>query len=164
MTKSDVRLDRDLAFHYSSWRAERIAWWGILLILGAALFGLFGEGFLSHKQLRTADGSIVLDYNQFAQVSADTILNLSLQFQELQGPRRLWINRSYLDHFDIKQVTPNPSAMELSGDGWLYTFGTSQSGKFFPIRVILNPRHAGRLSGWVNSEGRALCVQQFVYP
>jgi hypothetical protein len=164
MAKSDVRLDGDLAFHSWSWRVERIAWLGMLLILAAALFGLFGGGLLSHRQLRTADGSMVLEYDRFGQVSADTILNLSLQFQGLPGPRNVWINRSYLDHFDIRQVTPNPGAMELSRDGWLYTFASSQAGESFPIRVILTPRHTGRFSGCVNSVGRALCFQQFVYP
>jgi len=164
MAKSDVRLDRHLAFHSWSWRVERFAWWGMLLILAAAVCGLFGDGLLSRRQLRTADGSMVLEYDRFGQVSADTILNLSLQFRELPGPHNVWIQRSYLDHFDIKQVTPNPRVTELSGDGWLYTFAPSQAGESFPIRAILNPRHAGRFSGCINSEGRALCFQQFVYP
>ena len=92
MAKSDVKFDGDLAFHSLSWRVERIAWLGMLLILVAALFGLFGDGLLSHRQLRTADGSMVLEYDRFGQVSADTILSLSLQFREFPAPEMFGSN------------------------------------------------------------------------
>jgi len=165
MAKSDVTLDRDLAFHSWSWRVERTARWVMVLILVSALLGLFGDGLLSRRQVRTADGSLVLEYGRFGQVSSDTVLNLSLQFREPQRPCNVWIQRSYLDHFEIKRIIPSPSAMELSKEGFLYTFASPQACEAsLPIRVILNPRRAGGLDGCVNSESRSLCFQQFIYP
>ena len=136
----------------------------MLLILVAALLGLFGHGLLSQRQLRADDGSLALEYDRFGQVSADTVVTISLHPRNLQHPCNLWINRSYLDRFEIKQVIPSPRAMELSSDGWLYTFGPSQAAEPFPIQLLLIPRHAGEVEGCVNSGGRTLCFRQFVYP
>jgi hypothetical protein len=164
MATSAASLEHDPAFHQWSWRVEWTAWVLMLLILVAALLGLFGPGLFGHKHLRADDGSLALEYDRFGQVSADTVVNISLQPRKLQHPYNLWINRSYLDTFEIKQIIPSPRAMELSSDGWLYTFGPGQAGEPFPIRLFLIPRHAGVVEGCVNSGGRTLCFRQFVYP
>jgi len=157
-------LEQDSAFHRWVWRLERIAWGFMLLIVVAALLGLFGRGLLSHGHLHAADGSLDLRYDRFVQVSSETVIDISIPARESRLCS-LWINRSYFDRVEIKQMIPNPRALELSGDGWLYTFGPGPAGKALPVRLLIVPRQAGGMEGCVNTGGRTtLCFQQFVYP
>ncbi|HEU4742787.1 MAG TPA: hypothetical protein VFS50_14435 [Meiothermus sp.] len=163
----DVRELEDpakLEFQRRQWRAQRVAWGILVVLVLAALLGLFGPGVLSGVETATGDGALRAEYHRFVRYEDPT--RLELQVRPTGGEElRIWLSREYVQGSGIQQVVPQPESVEAGPDRYTYVFRLENPSGPVSISYELMPVRMGRLGGQVGLEGReAVQVGQFVYP
>ncbi|WP_051935415.1 hypothetical protein [Deinococcus sp. YIM 77859] len=165
---SDLDITQDLEFHRRELRAEKIGWLLMLLVVVAALLGVFGSGPLSKGQVRAAGGALSAEYPRFARYLAPAELRLTFDPAAVQeGALHVWLSREFLDEVQVEAITPEPDAQQLEGDRLTYTFGARNTGE--PVEVVFQLRMAdiGRLPGRVgltNTTAEELRFNTLIYP
>lgn len=163
----DLDLEQDLSFHRRELRAERVGWGLMLLVVVAALLGLFGSGPLSWGQTQSADGQLEVEYDRFARDLAPTELRLTLHPDPAQGEEvRVWLSRDFLQRVQLQQITPEPQSVETGPGRLTYTFPAAPAGS--PVRVVFRgqTQGSGLLRGNAGLPGTAAEVRfsTFIYP
>ena len=162
-----LELEDDPAFQRHLWAVERAGWAGICLLLLAALLGLFGAaGPLADATAASADGGLRLRYARFARHSAATALEVELGPTVTTGEHvRVAIDRAFLDGVEVRDVLPEPEAVELGDEELVYVFSVADPGRALVVTFALEPRRYGPQRGWVALPGgERLAFAQFVYP
>lgn len=132
---------------------------GAVLIAAAA--GLFGNGWLSEREVGAGD-SFMVRYPRFAR--AHSPFELGVDWVLRQQEAALSISRAYLDDFEIAEIHPTPSAVTAGPDRIYYTFRASDPHAHVGVTFTLRPKHGGRFSGSVGSRDASVEVRQLVYP
>ncbi|EYB68527.1 hypothetical protein DEIPH_ctg021orf0038 [Deinococcus phoenicis] len=169
----DLEIRQDLEFHRREVRAENVGWAVMLLILLAALLGLFGSGPLSKATAQAAGGGLTVKYNRFARYLAPAELTLTFSPDSIQeGGLHVWLSREFLQHVQIQQITPEPDSVQLEGQRLTYTFKALKTGQpqqvvfQLEMQAIGTLKGAAGLAGTSAQAGQAEEVQfsSFIYP
>jgi hypothetical protein len=155
-----AEIGEDAAFQRRMWRAERIGWAVVALILLAALTGVFSGGLLGRATASGA-GGLSVDYDRFARYGAPTTILVRLD-REAGGEARLRLSRSLLEAFAIERVRPRPEAEGSVADGLELRVRLDRGGV-----LELSGKAEGRLlvNGEIAVEGEAPArLQWFIWP
>lgn len=159
-----LEIAQDLNFQRKEWRVQRIGWVVIALIALAALLGLTGSGLLARATV--GEGPLQLTYSRFDRLEAPTTLEARIAADAVSGEQvELWIDRSYLEDFQLQTIVPEPEEVRSDGDGLIYVFGVDEPGQ--PVTVTFDLRHTtfGPKSGQVGLANEpSLDFSQFVFP
>ncbi len=157
----DLEIGQDLDFQRRSWRVQRGAWLAMLLIVIAALLGLFGgEGVLNQAVLGDSGDALRVEYHQFDRVLDQTHLRL-----EVSGAGRLWIANSYLEHLLIEAIVPEPVQMIAGDERTTLVFELAEAEPFGAVVIYYKPQRVGLVSGQIGVDGGVTyAFQQFIYP
>ena len=159
-----LEIKIDPVFQQRSWRAERMAWMVIAVLLLAALLGLFGDGVFSHAKAVDASGALEVEYERLARASAPLRLQLRAWAPQA-GEVQVWLSRAYLDEMCVEAISPLPEQVEATADQLIYRFRTPSAGTRLNIIFQLTPQHAGRLSGQAGmAAGAQVNFHSFIYP
>src|SRR4051812_25622561 len=125
----DMEISHDLGFHQRAWTVQRVGW-GILALLGvAALLGLLGSGPLAHGAAGSRSGPLWLEYDRFAHVEADSMLQVHMDPGPGNGgAAALAVSRDYFDHVQLEEVAPPPLRVELGPHQLTYVFAVADAG------------------------------------
>ncbi len=127
---------------------------------GAAA-GLFGNGPLSARQASERD--LTVHYPRFSRAQAPLVL--AVEWLPQQQDAELWIERAYLERFQIDEILPSPTAVSVDEDRVYYTFRAREPAARVGARFRLKPEHGGMISGRIGSDRElAIEVRQFVFP
>ncbi len=150
----------DLEFQNWQWRFERLIWFGMLVLILAALAGLFGSGPLSARTLENK--TLHLDYDFFLRYNTPSELRVQLR-ADRQHKASLSLNKSFLQDIDLESVAPEPRQVQVRGSETDFEFVAFDD---LEVRFQFRPMRAGALSGVLGSESPAgsLGFSQFVYP
>ena len=162
MPHPSLDLDEHMPFQRRSWRAQRIAWVAMALILLAALLGAFGRGPLSDARAASDDGSLSVRYDRIARNQAP--LELRVRFADRwSGPTTLWVSTDYLERLRVKAITPEPAAQEAAPDRLRLVFDLARGGE---VLVRFETEGAGVLRAAIGIEGTPTTVsfRQTVLP
>ncbi len=110
-------------------------------------------------------GPLRLEYSRFVRYRAPEVLTVQVDPGVSGETLQLWVDRAYLEDFELQQIVPAPDQTRLLPDRILYEF-QAQPGDG-PLRVTfqLRPQAAGSRSGRVGLEGGdTVTFRQFVYP
>lgn len=151
-----LEINQDLIFQQRQWRAQRVGWVVLALVLFAALLGLLGDGWLSHR--RVSGGQVGLEYDYFLHRKKQTELHFSIPARSEQT--EVEFDKAYLENFQVEAVTPEPSRTSLTATGYLYSFDGNGATPVFH----LIPQRSGRVGGQIKVNGTPLDMRQFVYP
>ncbi|HEV7859212.1 MAG TPA: hypothetical protein VGO91_11390 [Pyrinomonadaceae bacterium] len=165
--REEIEIDEDMEFERRSWRWQRVGWGVILLILLAALLGLFGTGWLDRAVAGQPGSQLWLEYNRFGRLQAETSrLEVHLgPGTGANGKVRIWLNHEYMQGVRVTSVTPEPESVEAGPERFTYVFNVPDSSQQTLIIFRLEPDKMGRLKGEVGLEGGAsLGFKQFIYP
>jgi hypothetical protein len=159
-----MEIAQDLAFQQREWRVQRAAWVVVLLVLIAALAGLFGGGPLS--QGKVVSGSLALAYPRFARERAPAALEIEVGADTaVAGEIPLWLNRAFLDKVDVERIVPEPAAMEAESDRVIYRFAVANPRQPATITFDIQPHEPGRTMGRVGLvDGAEVAFDQVIYP
>lgn len=162
----DLEVDQDLPFERRAWRLQRVGWALILLVAAAALTGLFGAGPLSRRTTGSAGGGLLVEYDRFARVNADSRLRAFVVLPPgAAGAVRLWLDRAYLAVVDVEQVTPQPDLVEAAPDRVTYVFRLARAEGPVEVTFRLTPREFGWHTARLGVEGGDQAdFRQLVYP
>jgi hypothetical protein len=160
MASPPSRFERTRCFR-RGWVFERVGWIAMAAVLLATAAGLFGNGWLSEREVSAGD-SFMVRYPRFAR--AHSPFDLGVDWVLPQQEAALSISRSYLDGFEIAEIRPAPSAVTAGPDRTYYTFRTSEPHAHVGVTFTLRPKHGGRFSGTVGSRDAEVEVRQLVYP
>jgi hypothetical protein len=162
-----LEIEQDLAFERKSWRAERAGRYAVLLILLAALAGLAGRGPLSAAKTGGPGLGMELSYQRFERLHVPTKVEMVLYpAQPPDAVMSVWIQRAYLDAFDVQRVFPEPARAVVGPRHVRYDFTPLTPGEPLAVAIALEPKRPGPVRGrWGLEPGpRSVGIQQFVYP
>ena len=163
----DLEIGQDLEFQRREWTVERIGWAAMAVIILMALLGLFGTGPLNNTSIESQDGLLRVDYDRFARRKAPTLpLKVYIESSAAQdGEAHLWLDRNYLEGFDIHRITPQPDSVIADQDRLTYVFELGEQGQLIQVTFLLQPEQLGVISGQIGLEGaQGVEVSHFAYP
>lgn len=159
-----LQVGQDLRFQQLSWRLHRVGWCLMLLLVVAALVGVFGSGPLSRSTI--AEGRLTIEYSRFARLEAPT--EITVRAAPTSGSTntlRLFVDREYLKSLQIKQITPEPKLVKLAGDHLTFEWEVAEIGEGAEVTFRLEPSRFGRLQASFGLDAEEpLQITQFVYP
>lgn len=154
-------LEKQLRFHRSEWRVERIGWAFVALFLVLAFAGLFGGGPLSHASAQAATGRI--EYERFVRDGSPSELVITPAGGAAQGVSRVAITAEYLEAFRVESITPEPTTVRMAGGQLVYEFAASAPGA--SISFHIDPQQLWRHRAVVRIDGGPpLEIWQLTYP
>jgi hypothetical protein len=161
----DLEVHEDFEFEQKQWRVQRIGWVVMGLLVAAAVLGLFGAGIFSRARLGSG-GPLEVEYERFGRFLAPSTLRLRVDAAPGEDQMvEVWIDRSYLDQFEIEQVTPQPDSVEALADRLNYSFKVTDSHQPVEISFSLKAADSGLIRGQVGlPEQQPLSFSQFIYP
>ena len=140
------------------WKIERLAWYGLLLLVALALAGLFSKGPFSHVQVGGAQDALQVEYQRFARNGAQSPLKVSLQ-----GTPRLHIAGELLEGFSLDAIQPVPRRSASDGAGGLI-LDFSGDAKRIVISLRLTADGVGAYHSRLHAAGQQVELAQFIYP
>lgn len=161
MRSDGPRLDD--GFHERQWRVQRIGWAVMAALLLAALAGLMGNGPLARAE--AASSSLRLAYQRVERLGARTSIEWELMDSGSRRDLALWLNREYLEAFEITGIVPESSEDVVDERGTTFLFAGGPSAGRRHITFYLEPRHTGRVAGRAAAGGAApVAFDQLVLP
>jgi hypothetical protein len=160
----DFKQPETLRSLRQEWKAERIGWLLMALLILVALLGGFGQGPLAHAS--RAAGPLQLHYDRLVRRGVSTRFQLTV----LPEPNRpagltIWIAESFLEAAPLQEVSPEPN-QRTSADGRLVLeFAAPPPGEPSHIILTVLPRRAGQQRGELGfPESPRLQFGLFVFP
>jgi hypothetical protein len=161
-----IEIDQDIDFQKRSWSVQRVGWAMMLLIVAAALIGVFGDGPVS--KAHTGDSNLLrIDYDRFVRLESPEKLTFNVGPAALAGdaPIELWIDQEWLSKHDVKAIVPEPSEARVTTGRLIYRFATQSTGSPLRIEFDLETKAMGRLTGKAGINGSSSVVfNQLAYP
>jgi hypothetical protein len=152
-------FESELIFHEREWRIQRIGWIVLTIFLALAFAGLFGGGPLSHARVGGATGSI--EYEHFVRGGTSTDLVVT-PAAAAAGVHRIEIPSDYLEAFRVESITPEPTAVRMSGESLVYEFAAGAHGS--SISFHIHPQRLWRHRAVLRIDGAPLEIWQLTYP
>lgn len=108
-----LRSRQDERHQVLEWRAERIGWGVIALVLAAAVAGLLGPGPLSRGVAREPQGLLWVEYGRMERHQAEAVLKIHVApAAAREGRVGVWIARGFVEGVDIQRINPRPESEE----------------------------------------------------
>lgn len=161
-----LQVEEHLGFQRAMWRAERIGWALMAVVVVAALVGLFGVGPLSHSSVTSDDGLLTVDYLRFARAGGTSELSLEVDAALVEQDQvAVVLDRSFIDSVDIEHVTPQPAAEVATAEGIRFTFDAAATGGTVRLSFAFRPQAMGTVRAAVAvPDGPRVDVPQLFYP
>ena len=153
----------DETTHERSWRAQRVGWLVMTMLVFLGLVGLLGPGPLSRAKLESS--ALRLEYRRIERVHAPSAIEIELQDSGSGRDLTLWLDRAFLDRYEVHNVVPRPRE-EIAGDGGAtFRFDGGSAPGLRRIRFDIEPRRCGPLRAHIATFGTApLAFSQLVLP
>lgn len=155
----DLDVDQDLKFYQRARVIETWAPWVLLLLVIAALLGLFGYGWLGRDTVTA--GPVEVEYDRLAQT--DSLSVIEVQVADPSQTVELWIDASALSQVRIEQVQPPAESVRQDGERVVYRFPASGDRMTVTFHMQYPSPGSRRMQLGV-SGGPALELPQFIYP
>ena len=159
--RTTLDLDEDLPFQRREWRASRLLFGLLLLLMLATAIGLFGNGPLSHLRVDAADG-LTVEYDRFGRFGAATRVTVHTR-AGADGTTEVALSRSLVENFLITQIVPTPAETELTADAILHRFNARPESRT-PIIFDLQPQRRWVITGEIRSGSDSVPLTYFIYP
>jgi hypothetical protein len=150
--KDGLQIDVDHRFERADWRAQRIGWAIIALVLALAVAGLLGRGRLSRERIPFGTGD-TLAFESVTRHNAPAELRLKLRSASANS-LFVDVSRAFLDDVDIRNISPEPASILSEARSTRYLFERDGTG---PIEVtfVYAPNGYWRNGGWISVAGSA---------
>lgn len=162
-----IEISQDLGFQRRTWRIQRVGWAVMVLLIVAALIGLFGRGPASSAHLGSPETPLAAEYERFVRLDAPETLTIYVRAPALRADSTadIWIDRTWLAGNELRSITPDPDRTTAGADRMIYTFRLDPSSLPARITYDLDSRSFGRIAGRVGLvSGPSWTFSQFGYP
>jgi hypothetical protein len=159
----DLELENANPDNPVTWVLQRAGWVGMLLLIVAAIAGIFGTGLFERARIEREGFNV--SYSRFQRTTVTKLLEVTVRESRAEVTR-IWIDGDYSRRVQIGDITPEPESSTSTGESILYTFRSVPGQPFvvtFQVRV--SDGSFGPLSGSVGLEGRGqVDFLQFIWP
>lgn len=155
--KSSLELEEDYPLQQKGWLLQNLATFLIFIVILLTALGLFGNGLLSTKKSEAND--IVVEYEKFVRNGGEAQLRFSMN--RADTITYILFPLSYLDHFRIETIIPQPTSSEVQDGAVLYRFRTKQS---TIITFNLSPQQTGSCEALLKVNDTNFSLTHFTYP
>ncbi|WP_090608250.1 hypothetical protein [Parapedobacter koreensis] len=153
-----LELDEKLSHQLKGWNVQRACSVLILTVIVLTTLGLFGNGWLSRKQL--ASGGATLQYEKFLRYEKEMTVTWRVSGKD---EIELLIPMDYLDAFKIEKIIPESHETHLADRNVVYTFKVENGGEA-TIYFYLNPQKTGTVVETWQINGQDFKIAHFIYP
>ncbi|UII69087.1 hypothetical protein LVW35_15445 [Pseudomonas sp. HN11] len=156
-------VDEDMALQRKIWCFERVGWYGLVVLIGLTLAGLFSKGPLSSAEALSADGQLRVEYQRFLRNGSSDELIVHLRGKPRE-PVEVEISGELLRGFEIEMLQPQPLKSSAAGEGirlWVLSDNAGQAIVHLTVRSDGLGSFATRVS---LPTGTSLGFSQFIYP
>jgi hypothetical protein len=135
------------------------------LVLMTILFG-FGAGLVGRVRAQTVNGALRVSYDSFSRLDHPTQLKIHLPgLASATGQASMWVDHSFIEQYQVEDISPAPLQVQFAGEWTLYTFDTATPGQALEINFALRPIKSGLQRGRVGwGQEPGLHISQFVIP
>lgn len=160
----DLEREPDLRFQHREWTVQRAGWVVLLVIVLAALSGLFGGGPLSTATAEVEP--LQLQYTRFERRHAPTTMEVSVDNSALsQGQVEVWLSFDYLARIEITSFVPEPEEVIETDERVVYRFNIDDQTRTPKILISLEHDEQGLTTGRIGmTDGPEVAFWQVVYP
>lgn len=140
-------------------RARQFGLFIMLLVVLAAISGLFSQGYFSHAERASGDGKVTLEYERFGRLLSD----MEMKIVAKPGGARTTIvlGGEFMDKFEIQTLSPQPEKMINQGNALVLIYPHPDA----TVWLSLIPLTAGNSHNWIAvNGGQPLPFRQFIYP
>ena len=143
MEKQKTYTGRDIEFQRKEWRAQRIGWVVMALIVIGAMVGVLGNSGPVARASRTAgDGSFEVHYYRLERHHGPGELSVEVAPEAVQdGEVRLWLDRDFVVRAEIQRVVPEPDRVAIEPDRVIYVFAAGEQPG--PLTIAFSYEHDG---------------------
>ena len=155
----------DGSFHRVELRWQRWGRVALALFIIAGFLGLFGSGPLSRATIRSADGSVLVEYERFARAHSTTEVRLRVSTADALGDvLDLWIDQAFARAIELEQIIPQPK--QSTADELRLEFEIPASSEtVVPIVLRYQPQKLGMARASFGIATRPpIRFRQFVFP
>lgn len=146
-----------------TWRAQRVGWCVLAVIVVAAVLGGFGPGVLGTVTELDSTG-LRVQYDRFVRYEAPNTLHIELPASSANEQEFL-LDARWLHEVHLETVQPEPTRVRSEGEHVRYTISVQRRGSPTHVSLHFEPEAPGTLTGSVALEaGAPLRISQFVYP
>ena len=159
-------VNEDIAHERREWRAERIGWCVMLLILLLSAIGLLGPGPLSGKVAGTEGSALWVEYNRFERYQRPSTLDIHLQPAATgDSTVRLLFSRDFVEHVELEYIDPEPERVDVLPDHIAYVFNLPDRSRPSLITYHYRGERIGSSNARIGIDGGAeVDIGQFFYP
>jgi hypothetical protein len=143
------------------WLLERIGWVAMAIVIAGAAGGVFGRGWFSETQAAAGD-ELTVRYSRLSRAHMPE--ELAVDWLPRDGEAALWIARSYLDEFEIREIRPPPSAVVGGSERIYYTFHALDATARMNVRFTLQALRGGTLRGRLGTNDVEVVIRQLMFP
>lgn len=162
---TDCPIKEDLRFQKMTWIVERAGWIVMLVIVIAALAGLFG-GATTREDARDESGRVRVSYQHFQRHLDPTDLRIYVDARG-QSLFEVTLDEMLASNLEIRTITPTPIEMQAHDGGILMKFAASPEDKL-PAYIAITgvPTGFGQLNGRIGLLGESASAELdiFIYP
>ncbi len=152
----------DIAFQARVWKAERIGWCVMTIVVGSGLLGVFSNGPLSNRFVASSDGVVRVEYERFGRKTA--VSHFTMTVASSSGPEvQLRLGPDFARFYDIESLQPIPRRTTAGADGLELVFATASKGDL-SVRLAARADHFGIARINIEVEGKSIALKQFIYP
>jgi hypothetical protein len=163
--RDGLDLDDEEKFLERSWLIQRIGWVVMIIIVVAAIIGLFGGGPVSSASAGTLDSGLEIRYERFARMHAVTEARVrAAHAAPGDSMIAVWVSERWIGRFDVQSINPEPARTSVRGRGRTYEFVAADTSSV-EIILELRPTKMGPTTGMISLiGGPSVPIRQFIYP
>ncbi len=160
----ELEIDQALEFQKRSWVAQRVAWAIAVLILLAAVVGLFGNGPFSNASVVVPGLSI--RYERLERHAMPTSVDFIISPETMKdNEATLTLDRSFLEDVRIDSIVPEPKDTRVDSDSITYSFEVADISEPIEVTLLLEYDGMGIVEGRASAgDTPPAAFRQFVYP
>lgn len=147
-------IAEDIAFHRRFRKVERAGWGVMIVLVGAALAGLLGNGPASRASLQ--QGAASVRYERVVHHGSPAALSFAVSGAAPSGPHvAIALDSDYVSAMALEHIVPEPLRVESSAAG-VTTFVFATGDGTLRARFAFRPDHVGVRASAVAVGGHAL--------
>ena len=143
---------------------RRFGLFALLMIIAAALAGVFSGGYFSNAQIASADNHLQIHYQRFNRLQNDVPLIITAR--DLPPGRLIFsLGHQFMSAFKPETVFPQPDQMYSQGQTLYLVYNAIPSRGDFSVWIVTSPEQPGKTITSVSINALpGLRFWQFVYP
>jgi hypothetical protein len=156
-------VNEDMVLQRKVWRFERLGWYGLVVLIGLTLAGLFSKGPLSSAEARSVDGHLRVEYQRFLRNGSSDEVIVYLQGKPRE-PVEVEISGELLRGFEIEMLQPQPLKASAAGEGVRLWVLSDNAGRAI-VHLTVRSDGVGSFKTHVSlPTGTSLGFSQLIYP